>query len=140
MDIGSAELPLLIYQNFLRSTEATVPRDVTQCLLEMTRLSLTRGRKGGGRGSGGARRTAAIMPDWLEFDPPGVESNRPTMLTEEKKRGPSFPSLLFPPLSADWPAERILGPSTLAYAGDPRAREHKYRATFFGPLSSTVSV
>lgn len=33
-----------------------------------------------------ARRTAAIMPDWLEFDPPGVESNRPTMLTEEKKR------------------------------------------------------
>lgn len=26
------------------------------------------------------------MPDWLEFDPPGVESNRPTMLTEEKKR------------------------------------------------------
>lgn len=36
------------------------------------------------------RRTAAIMPDWLEFDPPGVESNRPTMLTEEKKRGPSL--------------------------------------------------
>lgn len=25
------------------------------------------------------------MPDWLEFDPPGVESNRATMFTEEKK-------------------------------------------------------
>lgn len=35
------------------------------------------------------------MLDWLEFDPPGVESNRPTMLTEEKKRGSVFPSLFF---------------------------------------------
>lgn len=69
---------------------------VTQCLLEMTRLSLTRDQKGGEGGGGErARRTAAIMLDWLEFDPPGVESNRPTMLTEEKKRGSVFPSLFF---------------------------------------------
>jgi len=27
------------------------------------------------------------MPDWLEFDPPGVESNRATILGERKKGG-----------------------------------------------------
>ena len=62
-----------------------------------------------------ARRTAAIMPDWLEFDPPGVESNRPTMLTEEKKRregggegGPPRPILslfLSPPFRLSFSCE-----------------------------------
>jgi hypothetical protein len=26
------------------------------------------------------------MPDWLEFDPPGVESNRATILGERKRK------------------------------------------------------
>lgn len=91
------------------------------------------------------------MPDWLEFDPPGVESNRPTMLTEEKKRregggggGPPRPILslslclhLFASLS---PANRrkkaratTLRSVHLHYARFVyvRAREHGYRAIFY---------
>lgn len=63
------------------------------------------------------------MPDWLEFDPPGVESNRPTMLTEEKKRGPVLPSLLLlaPSAASPGPPKGACARRMLAYTDHDEA-------------------